>query len=825
MKKIIILEEGADLDALSSAYGVQLLYQDAYLLAPSYLSKGASETLSLFRDKFRILEEIPETFDLVLVDSHNYEEYLQSLKDRVRDIYLYDHHPQAPKGFKGKVDKVGSCTTLIVEEIIQREIPLDPDSATLLALGIYEDTGMLTYEGTTYRDAKAISFLLERGVNLSLVRKLLSGGISKEEIDILSKHLLSLESLFVKGKRISLVVLRMEDYKPDVLKLIYELRDIKESTAFFVIAEAGGKTYLFGRSLKGEFDVSEILEKFGGGGHEFASACKFEGLSAERLKALLEALLKGEEIPLKIRQIMSYPPFLIHEDMPIDLALLELTQRNFAGAPVVDDKGRLVGIVYKKNLLKVQRHQVGGRVKDIMLEDFHTLHPEDFLWKAEEILSKHGEKLIPVVEEDKVVGVITRMDLIHAYKRHTEKLRAYEKRISLPEDLKKLLEEIGESAKALGYRVYLVGGVVRDLLMRRKIWDLDLVVEGNAINLAKGLAEKWHIDYHPFEEFGTAHMKLRDYKIELATTRRETYPHPGSYPVVEWATLKEDLIRRDFTINAMAISVNPEDFGTLIDYFGGLRDLKDGLIRVLHPLSFIEDPVRVLRALRFAGRFSFKLSKGTEKLLKNAVSLGLLKKAPKGRILNEIRLALREEKLIDILRLYKKYHILEEIIEGFSFGREEEELIEKLRDIISWHRIEFPQEKLDYGWLYLLLLLQDTGESQKILEEISAPSWARESTHLMKENLKDLVRQLQKAQKPSEVYLLLKGKPIALLLLLMLYQREKVKLYMEKLRYIKIDPSTFGNLKGKELGEAIEREKLKLMDFLYMPQLNVQIQI
>ncbi|MFN3871237.1 MAG: CBS domain-containing protein [Aquificaceae bacterium] len=815
MKKIIILEEGADLDALSSAYGVQLLYQDAYLLAPSYLSKGASQALSLFRDKFRILEEVPEAFDLVLVDSHNYEDHLKKFANKVKDVYIYDHHPEAPKSFKGKVDKVGSCTTLIVEEIIQRDIPLDSHSATLLALGIYEDTGMLTYEGTTYRDARAISFLLERGVNLSLVRRLLSGGISKEEIDTLSKHLLNLESLFVDGKRISLVVLRMEDYKPDVLKLIYDLRDVRESVAFFVIVEAGGKTYLFGRSLKGEFDVSKVLERFGGGGHEFASACKLEGLSAERLKALLEALLKGEEIPLKIREVMSYPPFLIHEGMPIDLALLELTQRNFAGAPVLDDKGRLVGIVYKKNLLKAQRHQVGGKVKDIMVEDFHTLHPEDFLWKAEEILSKYGEKLIPVVEEDKVVGVITRMDLLHAYRRHAEKLKAYEKRITLPEDLKKLLEEIGTEAKDLGYRVYLVGGVVRDLLMRKRIWDIDLVVEGKALDLAKRLAEKWHIDHHPFKEFGTAHMKLGDYKIELATTRRETYPHPGSYPVVEWATLKEDLIRRDFTINAMAVSINPEDFGTLIDYFGGLRDLKEGLIRVLHPLSFIEDPVRILRALRFAGRFSFKLSKGTEKLLKNAVSLGLLKKAQKGRILNEIRLALREEKLIEILRLYKKYHILEEIIEGFSFGREKEELIEKLRDIISWHRIEFPQEKLDYGWLYFLLLLQDAKESQKILEEISAPSWTRESARLMKESLKDLTRQLQKAQKPSEVYLLLKGKPTALLLLLMLYQREKVRLYMEKLRHIKIDPSTFENLKGKELGEAIEKEKLKLMDSIY----------
>uniref|UniRef100_A0A7C2VC03 CBS domain-containing protein n=1 Tax=Hydrogenobacter sp. TaxID=2152829 RepID=A0A7C2VC03_9AQUI len=813
MPKVIILEEGADLDALSCAYGLLLLYEDAYLLRPSYLSKRASEVLSSFSDRFRTLEELPEKFDLLLVDSHNYEEYLKSFGDRIRDIYIYDHHPKAPKGFKGKVDSVGSCTTLVVEELMEKEIEIDSLSATLLAFGIYEDTGMLTYEGTTYRDAKAIAWLLERGLNLSLLRKSLSGGISKEEIDLLSKHMVSLESLYVDGKKISLVVLRMEEYKPDILSLLYELKEIKESSAFFVIVEAGGKSYLFGRSIRGEFDVSAVLESFGGGGHEFASAGKFEGVPAERLKGLLEALLKGEKVPLKVKEIMSYPPFLIHEDMDVDLALLELSQRNYAGAPVIDDRGRLVGIVYKKNLLKAQRHGIKGKVKDFMVEEFHTLELEDFIWKAEEILSKYGEKLIPVVEKDRVVGVITRMDLLHAYRRHIQGLRAIEKKISIPEDIRGLLEEIGQEAKGLGYKVYLVGGVVRDLLMRKRIWDLDLVVEGDAIALACKLGEKWQVNCHTFQEFGTAHMKYKDYKLEFATTRRETYPHPGSYPVVEWATLKEDLLRRDFTINAMALSLNPEDFGTLIDYFGGLRDLKDGIIRVLHPMSFVEDPVRILRALRFAGRFGFKLSKGTEKLLKKAVSLGLLKKAPRGRILNELRLALREERLLEILRLYKRYGILEQIIEGFVFKPDMENLLEKLKDIVSWHKIEFPQEALDYGWVFLLLLLKDTN-GEDLLKDISAPSWVRESYKLMKENLHNLISKLQKAQRPSEIYLLLKGKPTALLLILMLYQKEKVKLYMERLRFIKVDVERFKHLKGKELGEAIEMERLRLIDTL-----------
>ncbi|MEW6655736.1 MAG: poly-A polymerase, partial [Aquificota bacterium] len=201
--------------------------------------------------------------------------------------------------------------------------------------------------------------------------------------------------------------------------------------------------------------------------------------------------------------------------------------------------------------------------------------------------------------------------------------------------------------------------------------------------------------------------------------------------------------------------------------------------------------------------------------LKKAVSLGLLKKAPRGRILNELRLALREERLLEILRLYKRYGVLEQIIEGFVFKPELESLLERLKDIVSWHKIEFPQEALDYGWVFLLLLLKDT-KGEDLLKEISAPSWVRESYKLMKESLHNLISQLQKAQKPSEIYLTLKGKPTALLLILMLYQKEKVKLYMERLRFIKVDVENFKHLKGKELGEAIERERLRLMDSLLL---------
>lgn len=816
MEKVIVLEEGADLDALSSAYGLLLIYPESKLLKPKRLSRKASEVFKDFMHLFRLTQDPPQEFDLILTDTQNYQIYLEEFKDRVKDVIIYDHHPTRIDGVKGKLEQVGSATTLVVEELMAKDIDISPESATLLSFGIYEDTGFLSYEGTTARDARAIAWLLEKGVNLRLVRKYLSDTLSKEQIDILSKHLQSIESLFLNGKKVIIASVKSEEYQPDILRILYELKEVKEASALFVIVSAGHKTYVFGRSIKEEFDVSKVLEYIGGGGHAFASATKLEGVDAERVKSILTSLLEGKKVMLKVKDVMTSPAFVLHQGTLISDAILELSQRNFAGAPVVDDTGKLVGVVYKKNLLRAVKHYPDKPIKDFMVEEFHTLTPEDFIWKAEEILSRYGEKLIPVVDKDRLIGVVTRLDLLYSMRQQTERLKAYERKVELPSKVAQISREVGIIAGTFGFKAYLVGGAVRDILLKKDVWDVDFVIEGDAIKVAQVLAQKYGLTFHPFPEFGTAHIKLKDLKLEFATTRRETYPHPGAYPLVEYASLREDLLRRDFTINTMAISVNSEDFGTLIDYFGGLKDLKDRLIRVLHPLSFVEDPVRILRALRFAGRFGFKLSKSTERLLKNAVLLGLISSAPKGRIMNEVRLALREERILEILELYRKYEVLEQVFKGIKWSSKLEERLMNLRNVIAWHKIQFPKEVIDYGWVYLLVLLRDTDvqEGRTFLTEISAPAWVRETYEQIKMHYKDVTKKLFTARKNSEIYLSLKDKPLPFILLLMTEDslKEKVKLYLEKLRFVKVDVEKFKGLTGRNLGEAIEKEKMRIMD-------------
>ncbi len=822
--KVVVLPEGADLDSLSAAYGVIRLYENTFLLKPKYLSRKAGEVFKKYREFFPITEELPEEFILILVDTHYLPEEVRDRK--VRKVIVYDHHPRGDTfPYEGKIEKVGAATTLVVEELMERDIKLSPQEATLISLGIYEDTGCLTYEGTTERDAKALAWLLSQGVNLREVREVIEESYTPQQIEAVNRIVQSIEKVFIDGKTVALATAVLERYQPDINSLLYEIKDLKEADAFFVILEAEGKTYAFGRSQSPEIDVGEILEFFGGGGHREAGAVKLENVPAERLKELIKNYLRRKHVKVRVREVMNTPPFVLPEHLSVKLALEELSERGIANAPVINREGKLVGIISKKALLKLVKVYPDEPIERFLNRDFHTLRPDSLVWEAEEILTRFGQKLIPVVEDGTVVGVVTRLDLLQLLREDLHRYGERRKKLQLPENLKEIATEVGKIAKELGYRAYIVGGVVRDILLGKEVWDIDFVVEGSAIEVAEKLAERYRVKAHPFPEFGTAHLKVGKLKLEFATARRETYRKPGAYPEVEPASLKEDLIRRDFTINAMAISVNPEDFGILIDYFGGLRDLRDRVIRILHPVSFIEDPVRILRALRFAGRLGFRLSRSTEKLLKQAVNLGLLKEAPRGRLVNEIKLALREEKLLDILELYRRYGILEEVIEGFRWSEKLYEKLLSLRKIVDWHSLEFPDERLDYGWLYLILLLTNTLDKEKalkFLEEISAPSWVRESTAYIYDRMYRTKKELREAKEPYEVYRVLKPLHPSLFLLLMTDEslRERVKLFLEKLRFVKVPKEVIEKLRkeglqGRELGEAIENVKREIMNREY----------
>ncbi|MEA3485822.1 MAG: CBS domain-containing protein, partial [Candidatus Aerophobetes bacterium] len=260
---------------------------------------------------------------------------------------------------------------------------------------------------------------------------------------------------------------------------------------------------------------------------------------------------------------------------------------------------------------------------------FTIVSPSVPVRKAQEIMRDEETKRLLVLKEEKLVGVVTGPDLLNVFHRERKSLNPNKTRNNLTHLLEKkvprrilhLLRRTGEIAQQMDYKVFIVGGFVRDLLLGIDNLDIDLVVEGEGIAFANELAKKTGVKLlKKHRGFGTATLTLPDdFKLDIATSRREFYPGPAVLPEVEPASLYEDLWRRDFTLNAMAIDLNSLSPGRLIDFFGGKRDIRERKVRVLHQRSFVEDPTRVFRAIRFEQRYGFTIEEKTQQLIKDVL--------------------------------------------------------------------------------------------------------------------------------------------------------------------------------------------------------------
>ena len=228
----------------------------------------------------------------------------------------------------------------------------------------------------------------------------------------------------------------------------------------------------------------------------------------------------------------------------------------------------------------------------------------------------------------------------------------------LNKDTFQLILKISKIADEYGIKIYLVGGLVRDLFLNKKDADIDLTVEGDGTKFAKFLAQKFDLPFKCFEKFKTGKIYLKNKIIDISSARVEKYEKPAQLPDIDFSNIKQDLFRRDFTINSMAIQINQKKFGIFLDFFNGFNDLKKGIIRVLHEKSFIDDPTRILRAIRFACRFNFKIEKKTRILLKKALKKNIFNYVSGERIRNEILLILKEKKTYEILKKAENFGIL-----------------------------------------------------------------------------------------------------------------------------------------------------------------------
>ena len=278
-----------------------------------------------------------------------------------------------------------------------------------------------------------------------------------------------------------------------------------------------------------------------------------------------------------------------------------------------------------------------------------------------------------------------------------------------PQERLSLLRELGDLADEGGVSLYLVGGVVRDLLLKRENWDFDLTVEGDGIAFARQVADRYGAGLAVFERFATARLVFPDgLKMDIATTRRESYAQPAILPTVQLASIEEDLYRRDFTINAMAMQLNPGQFGCLLDPYGGQRDLRARTIRVLHADSFQDDPTRIFRAIRFEQRFGFRLERTTLRLLAEAASTNLIQQLSGPRLQNEILLLFSEHDPVRAIARLAQLKLLRFLHRRLCCTKTVKRVVTAVPKALAWWARRFQDSVIDRPIVYLMALSSES---------------------------------------------------------------------------------------------------------------------
>ncbi len=640
---IILTHEQADFDALASLLGAYLLYDTALPVLPRRMNRNVSAFLSLYGTEIPFVDprDLPSGAieAVTLVDTQS----MVSIKGVSADtrVQVVDHHPlreDLPDDWSITSVELGATTTILVEWLREHGGILSTIQATLMLLGIYEDTGSLTYTRTTARDLRAAAYLLEQGANLQIVADFLNHPLSNDQQEIYDLLRASTEHYHIHGHTLVIASGDAQHVNEELSTIAHKLRDLLDPDALFLLLKTRGGIQLIARSTSDNIDVGEIALHFGGGGHERASA----GLIKDRdlrdvHDELVSALPDYVRPAITVSQIMSRGPQLLAPETPVADAATRMSRFGHEGYPVVQD-GRVVGLLTRRAVDRAMSHKLNLTAASLMNAGDYTVHPEDSIEYLQKLVTDTGWGQIPVVDSQsgEIVGIVTRTDLLKTLtpvpKVPGRMNLASRLENALPAARLKLLKAIAEQAHSQHAALYIVGGFVRDLLLEQPSLDFDLVVEGDAIMLAQAMARLYGGRVTSHARFGTAKWHLDDrrhglgkdlvqtglHSVDLVSARTEFYTHPTALPTVERGSIKLDLHRRDFTINTLALRLDGRHYGELHDYWGGVEDLSSGLVRVLHSLSFVDDPTRILRAARFEQRFDFRIEDRTMELLMEA---------------------------------------------------------------------------------------------------------------------------------------------------------------------------------------------------------------
>jgi tRNA nucleotidyltransferase (CCA-adding enzyme) len=683
--KLILTHDNADFDAVASLFAVHRLDPEALAVLPCRVNQNVEHFLNLYgsalpfvpRDDLRRGATVEH---VTVVDTQSFSTARGMRPDT--PIHFIDHHPLAREltenqQFTG--DTVGAVTTLLVERIHACGICIEPLEATLLLLGIYEDTGSLIYGTTTARDIRCAAWLVECGAKLDVVREFIQHPLSPEQRALYETLLENTETHLVNGHVVVLAKAKILQPVDEIATLAHKLRELYEPGAVFVLVQLDGDIQLVARGTSDAVDVSTIAKRFGGGGHGRAAAALIRDRAlADVREEILSVLPEVVVASISVKSLMSMGVQTVRATEQVKFAYDRMRRIGHEGFPVVDG-GQVVGLLTRRDVDRAMSHGMGHQmIRRIMEAGQVTVKPSDSIEVLQQRMMRSGWGQIPVVDDaGKLIGIVTRTDLIKRWGQRADETRRDDiiqrMRAVISPGMWLLLEAIAREAQSRRIGVYVVGGFVRDMLLNvPNHHDIDLVVEGDAIELVRVIQQTCGGDMRSHAQFGTAKWLLDESvaralnvdfseagwpaSIDFVSARTEFYEEPSALPTVQRSSIKSDLGRRDFTINTLAIRLSPEPLGELLDFYGGEQDLRDGVIRVLHSLSFVDDATRMLRAVRLEQRLGFDIEPRTEELIRGALSL--LDRVSGDRIRHELRLILSEEQPLRILVRLEQLGIL-----------------------------------------------------------------------------------------------------------------------------------------------------------------------
>ncbi|MGB2925318.1 MAG: CBS domain-containing protein [Limnothrix sp.] len=767
---VILCHQTVDFDALGAAIALSRLRVGARVVLTGGAHPGVRRFLALYRGEFPLLEMRsinPDQLRTIMVVDNQQRQRVgkaQTWFDAplVEQIEIYDHHLDQERDIPAtytEIEDVGATTTLIAEKLQARGIELDPYTATVMALGIHVDTGSLTFDQTTVRDAQALAWLMGQGALVKIIAEYADPSFSPQVQLLFSEAMGKLQRETVQGYQMAKVLLRSPTFVPGLSNMAERIMKMTDLDALFVghfyrQTEAEGKLVVIGRSHIAETNLNQLFEPYGGGGHDQAAALS---VRINEPESILEKIYSDFQLQiphaLTARDLMTAPVRTILPETTIEEAQRVLFRYGHSGLAVVNDEEKLVGVISRRDLDLALHHGFHhAPVKGYMSRHVRTISPDTTMREIEAMMVRFDVGRLPVVAADNLLGIVTRTDILRQHHQAQQRDLLPPSKDNLPQSLTQLfgdrlsstlwnlLQSVAAAAQKRGWHLYLVGGAVRDILLAESdtellLQDIDLVVDGchttadvgAGVELANHICELYptaRLSVHG--EFQTAAILWHNDPIlgslwmDIATARTEFYPYPAANPEVEASSIRQDLYRRDFTINALCLRLTEPRPGELLDFFGGLQDLQQREIRVLHANSFIEDPTRIYRAVRFAVRLNFQLETETEDYIRYAIASGIYEKlhyekpqapALTTRLRAELKYLLTAKYWKSALQLLNDLGALKCIHKNLSLTAD---VWWQIRCVDRWLRHQDPEKNLEHWRIRLEGLLLNLSNEERL---------------------------------------------------------------------------------------------------------------